>query len=140
MALSTIASLVFFVAVPEIARFFTMPDLLLLSQAMAITVVISGAGGVWSLVGQALASAVIGTVVLWAVSAWLPLMRIRLASVCDLFRFGNYIAGANLLKTVLGRLTTLFIGKIYSPLDLGFYARAESTRAFPSLFAASALK
>jgi O-antigen/teichoic acid export membrane protein len=178
MALSTIASLVLFVAAPEIARFFTMPDLLLLSQAMAITFIVSGAGGVpfalltkqcrfkeltlvsgataitsstvavilawsgwgvWSLVGQAFASAVIGTVVLWAVSAWRPLMRIRLASVCDLFRFGSYIAGANLLETVLGRLNTLFIGKIYSPIELGFYSRAESTRAFPSLFAASVL-
>jgi len=178
MALSAIASVVLFVAAPEIARFFAMPELMSLSQAMAITFIFSGAGGVplalltkqcrfkeltivsgatavisstlavilawsgwgvWSLVGQAFASAVIGTAVLWVVSAWRPLMRLRLASVSDLFRFGSYIAGANLLETVLGRLNTLFIGKIYSPLELGFYTRAESTRAFPSLFAANVL-
>jgi len=178
MALSIMVSILLIAAAPQIAHFFAMPELLALAQAMAVTFVISGAGGVplalltkqcrfkeltfvsacaaiissvaavvlallgwgvWSLVGQAFVSATIGTVVVWAVSAWRPIMRVRFASVQSLFRFGSYIAGANLLETVLGRLNTLFIGKIYSPVELGLYARAESTRAFPSFFAASVL-
>lgn len=178
MALSLLVSCLLIVAAPEIARFFAMPELVRLAQAMAVTFVISGAGGVplalltkqcrfkelalvsgaaaimssivavalavlgwgvWSLVGQAFVSATIGTIVIWVVSAWRPTRRVRFASVRRLFRFGIYIAGANILETVLGRLNTLFIGKIYSPVELGFYARAESTRAFPSYFAGSVL-
>lgn len=90
--------------------------------------------GVWSLVVQSLIAATISSIVVWIVSDWRPKFIFSFAALRPLFRFGVFILGANLLETIVGRIYTLLIGKFYSPADLGFYSRADSTLALPNNF------
>ena len=90
--------------------------------------------GIWSLVGQSLAAAAVTSVVVWLWSDWRPKLVFSAAALRPLFHFGVFIVAADLLETVFGRIYTLLIGKFYTPADLGFYSRADSTLSLPNNF------
>lgn len=90
--------------------------------------------GIWSLVGQTLAATTVSSVVVWFWSDWRPKLVFSLSALQPLFHFGVFIVAADLLETVFGRIYTLLIGKFYTPADLGFYSRADSTLALPNNF------
>jgi len=110
----------------------------LLSACAAVIFAIAG-WGVWSLAIQSVLAALVTTALSWRFSGWRPTMRFEPTGLRELFRFGGHIAAVHILETAFGRLNTLAIGKLYSAVELGYYARAESTRAFPSFFGASIL-
>ena len=49
-----------------------------------------------------------------------------------LFGFGSKILSASLLHTIYCHLTTILIGKFYTPQALGYYSRGESLATLPS--------
>lgn len=106
-----------------------------------ITAVISGLSGVlmaynglgvWSLVLQNLIAAVVRVICLFYATKWRPEILFSKESFKYLFGFGSKILTASLLHTIYMNLTTLLIGKFYSPKDLGFYSRGEHLANFPS--------
>lgn len=90
--------------------------------------------GIWSLVGQSLTATAVNSIVVWFWSDWRPKLLFSLSALRPLFHFGVFIVAADLLETVFGRIYTLLIGKFYTPTDLGFYSRADSTLALPNNF------
>jgi len=90
--------------------------------------------GIWSLVGQNLAACATTSLVVWIWSDWRPKLVFNLFAIAPLFRFGAYIVAADLLETIFGRIYILLIGKCYTPADLGYYSRADSTLALPNSF------
>jgi len=87
--------------------------------------------GVWALAIQTVTASMVTTMLLWVYSSWRPTLVFSMGSVRRLFGFGGYLMLAGLLDVAYNRLYTLLIGKFYSVVDLGFYARAETTKQIP---------
>ncbi len=103
---------------------------LVVSGAVAIILAWQGYG-VWSLATQSLSGTFITVLLLWVCSSWRPAWVFSLASIRSLFRFGGFVLLTVLMDTFFTRLNTLVIGKLYSPKDLGYYSRADSTSIMP---------
>ena len=88
--------------------------------------------GVWSLVYQSVASSVVRTILFWFVTKWKPQHTFSKQSFKYLFGFGSKILSASLLHTIYSNLTTILIGKFYTPKDLGYYTRGEGLAILPS--------
>jgi teichuronic acid exporter len=88
--------------------------------------------GVWSLVGQSLAIGGVSTVLLWYCVAWRPIMVFRWAGLAPMWRFGSAVMVSGVLETLVGRLSSVVIGRAYAMADLGLFSRAESTRDMAS--------
>ena len=103
----------------------------IISGACGIMCAYSGLG-VWSLVVQNIMSNLVRAIALLFVTRWLPKCVIKRESLSYLSQFGSKILVANLLHSIYCNLTTLIIGKFYTPKDLGYYSRGESIAAFPN--------
>ena len=88
--------------------------------------------GVWSLVYQSVSSSLVRTILFWIVTKWRPQRTFSKQSFKYLFGFGSKILSAGLLHTIYANLTTILIGKFYTPKDLGYYSRGESLAVLPS--------
>lgn len=88
--------------------------------------------GVWSLVYQSVSSSLVRTILFWIITKWRPQLTFSKHSFRYLFGFGSKILSAGLLHTIYANLTTILIGKFYTPKDLGYYSRGESLATLPS--------
>ncbi len=98
-----------------------------------IAVVLATSGfGVWSLVIQQVTSALISSTLLWFLSSWRPALIFSFNSLRELFSFGSRLFFSFLLNHIFENLYSLVIGKLFSPADLGFFARAKTLEELPS--------
>lgn len=86
--------------------------------------------GVWALVAQNGADAVIDTIVLAFTVKWYPKLVFSFQRVKKLFSFGWKILVAALIDTLYDNFRSLYIGKLYTADDLAFYTRGKQ---FPNL-------
>ena len=91
--------------------------------AVGVGMALAGAG-VWSLVGQMVANALAGTVILWAMCPWRPGRSVSAASVRQLLRFSASITGERLALFVGRRSDDFLIGAVLGPVALGLYTLA----------------
>ncbi|HXQ36990.1 MAG TPA: lipopolysaccharide biosynthesis protein, partial [Anaerolineales bacterium] len=77
--------------------------------------------GVWSLVGQDLATNAAGIVILWSASDWRPGLKVSKKHYKDLFSFGVSIVGNHALTVMIRRSDDLLIGYYLGSTLLGFY-------------------
>ena len=87
---------------------------------VGITMAFSGYG-VWSLVGQDLASGVVRAIILWRSSDWRPGFKVSKPHYKELITFGASIVGNNALTVLTKRSDDLLIGYFLGPTLLGFY-------------------
>jgi O-antigen/teichoic acid export membrane protein len=80
--------------------------------------------GVWSLVGQILANALVGTAVLWLACSWRPGVTVSRSSLIELFRFGMNILGERVASFASRRSDDFLIGLVLGPVALGLYTAA----------------
>jgi len=90
--------------------------------------------GVWALVWPGLVTSALGTVLIWIIARWRPLLAFSWQSFREMFGFGSKILCSSLINTIYGNLSTLVIGKVYTPADLGLYGRGQQFPSFPSSF------
>ena len=90
---------------------------------VAITLALNGFG-VWSLVGQSLASGVFGVLTLWRVSGWRPGLGFRWHHFKELALFGANIVGFKLLNALSVRVDAFLIGTFLGTVQLGYYSVA----------------
>ncbi len=102
-----------------------------LSGALAIVLAWYGYGA-WSLVWQVLAQTTISTLLLWLWYPWRPLPAFDRSALRRLMIFGGPVLASKLIDTLYNRLYSVLIGKLFSPADLGFYTRAQSTQQLPT--------
>ena len=81
--------------------------------------------GVWSLVIRALVGNFITTIMLWIFSKWVPKLIFDFKSLIEHFNFGYKLLFSSLINTIYENIYYLIIGKHFSPIQLGFYTRAE---------------
>ena len=100
------------------------------SGAFAITMALNGYG-IWSLVSQSISATLLRTGLLWTFHYWRPNSTFSFESLKSMFPFGSRLMLSSILNISFGSLYALVIGKVYSPKDLGFFARAEQLQQLP---------
>lgn len=88
--------------------------------------------GVWALVWQSLFGNIIRMAMLWVTTKWWPKAPFSWESFKDLFSFGGKILASGLLHTLYSNLSSLAIGRYYTPEDLGYYTRGSQFAGLPS--------
>lgn len=87
--------------------------------------------GVWALVAQGLASSVVYAVTIWWLARWHPMLAYSWTSFHNMFSYGSKLLASGLLHTLYSNMTTVVIGKFYTPGELGYYSRGESIANLP---------
>lgn len=103
---------------------------LIVSGAVGI-IMAYGGYGVWALVWQGMASAIVFTVLLWVKGHWFPSFTFSKASFRSLFGFGSKILGSSLINSIYNNISTLIIGKAFHAADLGYFTRAKNFASLP---------
>ena len=88
--------------------------------------------GVWALIAQQLSAKVILFVSLLFAVKWKPRLNFRFRQSGSMFRFGSNILLNRLLNMLYHQISSLVIGKTYSPDTLAFYTKGNT---FPSMIA-----
>jgi teichuronic acid exporter len=101
-----------------------------LSGSIGISMAFRGYG-VWSLVAQSIAGNLFRTSLLWVFLPWRPSRIFSWTSLRSMFSFGSKLLFSGLLDTIYNNLYLVVIGKMFSPMELGYYTRAEQTQRFP---------
>lgn len=90
--------------------------------------------GPWTIVFQSLLSTLLSTITIWYISSWRPILCFSIKSFKELYAFSGNIAINSVLDTLYNDGLSLFIGKFYSPSQLGYYSKGQSTAQLPSSF------
>jgi len=77
--------------------------------------------GVWSLVGQVLTTGAVGSAVLWIACDWRPRLVFSARHLKELWSFGIFAMGVNLLAFLTRRFDMLLIGFVLGTGPAGFY-------------------
>lgn len=88
--------------------------------------------GLWSLVIMGVVSSFLSFVQLWISVKWLPRQKWSNESFKYLWNYGNKLLGSSLLDRLYQNIVPVFVGKYYSPYDLGLYNRAANYANLPS--------
>ncbi|TVZ13848.1 lipopolysaccharide biosynthesis protein [Maribacter sp. MAR_2009_72] len=95
---------------------------IILSGLFAIFLAYNGFG-VWALVFQYLSRSVLMLLFFTISNTYKYRIYFSKSSFKNLFKFGSNLMVSNLLNVVVGKFSSLFIAKVVSTADLGFYTR-----------------
>lgn len=101
------------------------------SGGLAIVLALMG-WGVWALVMQFLAMAGLSSLFLWFATGWRPSLVVSRRSLATMFPFGSKLALVGVLDSIFTNIYVLFIGRFFTPIEVGFYQRANSLRQLAS--------
>lgn len=102
----------------------------LVSGGVAIIMALQG-WGVWSLVGQVLASTIMMVTMLWLLHPWRPVWVFSFLSLRSYFSFGGFVLWTGILSTIHTNLYALIVGKLHSIQDVGYYSQARRLQLLP---------
>ena len=101
--------------------------------SLGITIYMAFKGfGVWALVAQNLITSAIPAVFFWFFIKWRPILAFSWASFRELFSFGVFMFLTQMLNSVSNRIQGLIIGKVFSPVTMGYYSKAQNTEFLAS--------
>lgn len=110
------------------------------AKVTAVKILVGGSVGIvfayngfgpWSLVAYTLASGVTSIILYYSITGWRPKFIFSKSAYLELFGFGVKLLAANLLHTVYTNISTLIIGKKYTPEALGCYTRGDGLSSLP---------
>ena len=87
--------------------------------------------GVWSLIWSNLARLFVSSVLLILNSKWTPSMKFKKEKFIVHFKFGYKMTLSRLLDTIFNNIYFMIIGKLFSPIQLGYYFRADTLKQYP---------
>lgn len=87
--------------------------------------------GVWTIVWEGVFCNILRVILLWTYKPCKILFEFSISSFKQMFNYGSKLALSGLLHTVYSEITTIAIGKFYSPASLGNYSRGTSTASLP---------
>jgi O-antigen/teichoic acid export membrane protein len=88
--------------------------------------------GVWALVFQVLVGELLKGIAIWLVSRWKPSLIFSFESFKRLFSFGGNLLVSGIINTIYNNIYTLVIGKVYQPVQVGYYNRANGYASIPT--------
>ncbi|MGQ0568389.1 MAG: lipopolysaccharide biosynthesis protein [Armatimonadota bacterium] len=106
-------------------KFFTLASRsvasVVVGGAVGLGMALLGAG-VWSLVGQTLATSFALMVLLWLATSWHPKRLFSWTKFTDLWQFGSNVLGSRIFSYAIKYADNFFIGRALGATMLGFYA------------------
>ena len=87
--------------------------------------------GVWSLVYSMLVTNLLTTIFLWFSSDWRPKMIFDVDKFRLHFHYGYKMTLSSLLDSIFTNIYQIIIGRLYSPILVGYYTRANSLMMLP---------
>lgn len=103
----------------------------LLSGIVGIALAYSGFG-VWALVIQTIISSIVTLVGATLVTRWLPGLVFSKRAFKELFSYGSKLLASSLIHRIYSQLTTIIIGRFYTPQDLGTFDRGTGLATMPT--------
>jgi len=94
----------------------------IISGGIAIYMAYTGFG-VWALVAQTLARSIFTAILMWFWIQWKPNWVFSKTSLKGLFSYGSNLLASSLLNVTVNNFYALFIAKLISTEDLGYYTR-----------------
>ncbi len=94
------------------------------SGVVSIWMALAGCG-VWSLVVQQLSKQGVVSLLLWVFSTWKPSLTFSFTSFKEMFSFGSKLLACSLISVIWNEIYSLVIGKMYNPIAVGYFTRAE---------------
>jgi len=95
--------------------------------------------GVWSLVGQTLATALASVAGFWLFGGWEPRARISLGALRELWGFGIHLFAAGMLDQLFAKIDVLIVGKLFNATTLGLFSRAKTMARFIVRFSSDSI-
>lgn len=117
-------------------------DFKTLAYASTISAILSGSAGVlmaysgwgvWALVWQSIISSCVSVAVILLLARWRPQLAYSWHSFRSMFSYGSKLMASIMLNTVFRHISSLIIGKYYSPAELGYYDKGNNMASLPSL-------
>lgn len=112
---------------------------ILISGIVAIYMAYNGYG-VWALVAQTITNSIIALILIWYFSSWKPQLVFSNKSFRTLFSYGSKLLISSLLNRIVSDLSTLLIGKVFTPKELGYYSRGVQYTDFVSSLISSIIE
>lgn len=89
--------------------------------------------GLWALVYQTLIAGATKTVLLFVCDKWLPKLQFSKQSFNSLFAFGSKMLVSGIIGNIYNNLSSIIIGKFYTPSQLGLFGKANTLASYPSM-------
>ena len=119
-------------------RFFVSIFGAIVSSLCGIIAAVAGFG-VWSLVIQNLSQHITEAALVWVFNKWRPVGKFSINSLKSMFDFGSKILILGVIDSIFANFYQTFIGKVYSPSDVGYYSRANQMQSAASMATSTAL-
>lgn len=104
----------------------------LISGCLGLWMAYSGFG-LWSLVYQTLVAGAMKTLLLFGYAKWLPKLQFSKQSFNSLFAFGSKMLVSGIIGNIYNNLSSIVIGKFYTPSLLGLFGKASTLASYPSM-------
>ena len=88
--------------------------------------------GVWSIVIQNCTFNLLRSLGFWLINKWIPLARFSAQSIKSILPFSINLMITGMIGNLFNNVYSLYIGKIFSPIELGFYNQADRFQKVPS--------
>lgn len=102
----------------------------LISGVVAVVMALAGCG-IWSLVAQRLLMMGIKAAAFWWIRRWHTSERASFKTIRELTPFSLRLLATDLISALYNNVAQLFIGKMYSTHQLGFYSQAQKLKELP---------
>ncbi|MBP3223846.1 MAG: lipopolysaccharide biosynthesis protein [Campylobacter sp.] len=89
--------------------------------------------GIWALVWREIIRSILMVVLYWYFSGWIPKTGFSKASFKRLFSYGSKLIGVGLIAIVVNGIYNMYIGKMYSTKELGYFSQGEHYPGLVSL-------
>ena len=96
-----------------------------ISAVVGISMAYMGTG-IWALITQRLVNQAIDTVFLWFTVRWRPSLRFSMKRLKPMFGYGSKLLLSSFANTLMGNLTGLIVGKIYTAELLAYYDKGKN--------------
>ena len=102
----------------------------LISGVVAVVMALLGCG-IWSLVAQRLLMMGIKAIAFWSIRRWHTTAKVNLRVLGAMAPFSLRLLATDLIASIYNNVAQLFIGKMYSTAQLGFYSQAQKLKDLP---------
>ena len=103
----------------------------LISGIVAIAMALMGMG-IWSLVGQRIAMMAAKAMLLWWHSEWRPRRSESRGALRSMAPYSLRLMATEIITSLYNNISQLFIGKIYSGTELGYFNQAQKLSNMPT--------